>query len=40
MCTEDELRAAGIDPGTVRISLGIEDAADILEDADRALSRV
>jgi cystathionine beta-lyase/cystathionine gamma-synthase len=38
--TPDQLAAAGVDPGTVRVSLGIEDAADLLEDADRALSRV
>jgi methionine-gamma-lyase len=40
MCTEDQLAAAGLDPATVRISLGVEDAADLLEDADRALARV
>jgi len=40
MCTEEQLAAAGIDPATVRISLGIEDAADLLEDADRALATV
>jgi cystathionine beta-lyase/cystathionine gamma-synthase len=38
--TPEQLAAAGVDPGTVRVSLGIEDAADLLEDADRALSRV
>jgi cystathionine beta-lyase/cystathionine gamma-synthase len=38
--TSEQLAAAGVDPGTVRVSLGIEDAADLLEDADRALSRV
>jgi cystathionine beta-lyase/cystathionine gamma-synthase len=40
MCTEEQLAAAGLDPATVRISLGVEDAADLLEDADRALARV
>lgn len=38
--TDEQLRAAGIDPGTVRISLGVEDAADLLADADSALSGV
>jgi cystathionine beta-lyase/cystathionine gamma-synthase len=35
--TDEQLKAAGVDPGSVRISLGVEDAADLLEDADRAL---
>ena len=30
----------GVDPGTVRISLGVEDAADLVADADEALARV
>ena len=38
--TDEQLRAAGIDPGTVRISLGVEDAADLLADADAALAGV
>lgn len=38
--TEEQLRAAGVDPGSVRVSLGVEDAADLLEDADRALAGV
>lgn len=38
--TDEQLAAAGVDAGMVRVSLGIEDAADLLEDADRALSRV
>jgi cystathionine beta-lyase/cystathionine gamma-synthase len=38
--TDEQLAAAGVDPGMARVSLGIEDAADLLEDADRALSRV
>ena len=38
--TDEQLRAAGIDPGMVRISLGVEDAADLLADADAALSGV
>ncbi|HTP97577.1 MAG TPA: O-acetylhomoserine aminocarboxypropyltransferase [Burkholderiales bacterium] len=31
------LRAAGIGEGTVRLSIGLEDAADLVEDLDRAL---
>jgi methionine-gamma-lyase len=34
----DELRAAGVEPGTVRVSVGLEDAADLLEDLRQALS--
>jgi cystathionine beta-lyase/cystathionine gamma-synthase len=40
MCTDEQIAAAGFDPGTVRLSLGIEDSADLVEDTDRALSRV
>jgi cystathionine beta-lyase/cystathionine gamma-synthase len=38
--TDGQLRAAGIDPGMVRVSLGVEDAADLLADADGALAGV
>jgi cystathionine beta-lyase/cystathionine gamma-synthase len=38
--SDEQLREAGVDPGMVRVSLGVEDAADLLEDADRALSGV
>ena len=38
--TDEQLRAAGIDPGMVRVSLGVEDAADLLADADAALAGV
>jgi cystathionine beta-lyase/cystathionine gamma-synthase len=34
---EDKLREAGIDPGMVRLSLGVEDAADVIADVERAL---
>lgn len=34
----DELEAAGIGPGTIRMSVGLEDPADIIADLDRALS--
>ena len=37
--TEQQLRDAGVDPGLVRISVGIEDADDILYDLDQALTR-
>jgi cystathionine beta-lyase/cystathionine gamma-synthase len=35
-----ELRALGIGPGLVRLSVGIEDAGDLLADLERALLRV
>ena len=38
--SEAQLRAAGIDPGLVRVSLGVEDAADLIADADAALAGV
>jgi cystathionine beta-lyase/cystathionine gamma-synthase len=38
--SEVEMRDAGVEPGMVRVSLGVEDAADILEDVDRALAGV
>ena len=34
----EELRAAGIVPGTVRMSVGIESAEDLIEDLRQALS--
>jgi O-acetylhomoserine/O-acetylserine sulfhydrylase-like pyridoxal-dependent enzyme len=34
------LAAAGIDPGTVRFSIGLEDAGDLIEDAYQALDAV
>jgi len=33
-------RAAGIGDGLVRVSVGIEDVDDLIEDFDRALERV
>ena len=36
--TEDELRAAGIGPERVRLSIGIENIEDILWDLDQALA--
>jgi methionine-gamma-lyase len=34
----EELRAAGIEPGTVRVSLGLEDSGDLIEDLRQALA--
>jgi cystathionine beta-lyase/cystathionine gamma-synthase len=34
-----ELREIGIDPGLIRLSLGVEDAEDVLDDLSRALER-
>jgi O-acetylhomoserine (thiol)-lyase len=31
------LRRAGVKPGTVRVSIGLEDAADLIEDLRQAL---
>jgi O-acetylhomoserine (thiol)-lyase len=36
--TDDELRAARIGPELVRVSIGIEDVADIVADLDQALA--
>ena len=33
-----ELRAAGVEPGTVRVSIGLEDAGDLIEDLGQALA--
>jgi len=37
---EEELRASGVTPGYVRLSIGIEHIDDILEDIDQALAKV
>jgi len=34
---DDELAAAGIRQGTIRLSIGLEDPADLLDDLARAL---
>jgi cystathionine beta-lyase/cystathionine gamma-synthase len=34
----EELAAAGVSPGTVRLSIGVEDAADLLADLKQALA--
>ncbi len=38
--TADEQRKAGVRPEMIRISVGIEHAADIIEDLDQALAAV
>src|SRR6187431_486858 len=38
--SEDELRAAGVGPGTIRLSVGIEDAEDLIWDLEQGFSRV
>ena len=38
--TDEELRAAGVSPDLVRLSVGIEDVSDILEDVEQALAQV
>jgi cystathionine beta-lyase/cystathionine gamma-synthase len=36
--SRDELRNAGVEPGTVRVSIGLEDPADLIADLRQALS--
>jgi cystathionine beta-lyase/cystathionine gamma-synthase len=36
--TDEQLRAAGVTRGMVRISIGLEDAKDVIEDLDQALA--
>jgi methionine-gamma-lyase len=35
--SDEELRSAGVSPGTVRVSLGLEDKEDLIEDLEQAL---
>ena len=37
--TEEERRRRGIEAGTIRLSVGIEDPVDLIEDLDRALTQ-
>ncbi|HEU4619365.1 MAG TPA: O-acetylhomoserine aminocarboxypropyltransferase/cysteine synthase family protein, partial [Gammaproteobacteria bacterium] len=37
---EDELEAAGVHPGTIRLSVGIEDADDLIWDLEQGFARV
>ncbi|MFQ6110564.1 MAG: trans-sulfuration enzyme family protein [Nitrospinota bacterium] len=38
--TEEECRRVGITPGLIRLSVGIEDPADIIGDLDQALAKI
>jgi len=33
----EELKKAGVTPGTVRVSIGLEDPQDLIEDLEQAL---
>jgi O-acetylhomoserine (thiol)-lyase len=35
--SDEALQAAGIGPGTIRLSIGLEDPADLIDDLKRAL---
>ena len=37
--TDEQLREAGITPGMVRLSVGVEHVDDIIADLDQALTR-
>ncbi|MEW9124352.1 MAG: homocysteine synthase [Thermotaleaceae bacterium] len=37
--TEDEQRAAGVTPDMIRLSIGLEDVKDLIEDLDQALQK-
>jgi O-acetylhomoserine (thiol)-lyase len=37
--TAEQVRISGIGPGTVRLSIGLEDVDDLIADIDQALSR-
>ena len=37
--TDDELVKAGVSKGMIRLSIGLEDAADLIEDLDQALKK-
>ena len=36
--SDEDLKKAGIGPGTIRLSIGLEDAADLTQDLERALA--
>ena len=38
--TAEEVKAAGISEGLVRLSVGLEDAQDIIDDLKQALDKV
>ena len=37
---DEELVAAGVGPDLVRVSLGLEDAADLIADIEQALAAI
>ena len=38
--SEQEMLASGVQPGLLRISVGLEDIEDIIEDLDQALMKL
>ena len=38
--SDDELQAAGVGPGTIRLSVGIEDADDLIWDLEQGFAAV
>ena len=38
--TDEQLIAAGINPGLIRFSVGLENVDDIIEDIDQALANI
>jgi O-acetylhomoserine (thiol)-lyase len=38
--SDDELRAAGVGPGTIRLSVGIESVDDLIWDLDQGFARL
>jgi O-acetylhomoserine (thiol)-lyase len=36
--SDEALVAAGIHPGTIRLSIGLEDQSDLIEDINRGLA--
>jgi cystathionine gamma-synthase len=38
--TDEQLRAAGVDKGSIRLSVGVEDVQDLIEDLDQAIASV
>ena len=38
--TDEQLKEAGVTPGMIRLSVGIEDPRDIIEDLAQALEKV
>jgi O-acetylhomoserine (thiol)-lyase len=40
LLSDDELRAAGVGPGTIRLSVGLEDVSDLIWDLEQGFARV